>query len=66
MRLQLALANGDPFAIDAAQGYWLRVAETLRRLDRELEFSRRSEEEMIPLKTAQDCVLFVSDWQSRG
>jgi hypothetical protein len=48
-RLQLALASKDAIAIDAAQTYWLRVAEVLRRLDRELEFSRRSEEQMIPL-----------------
>jgi hypothetical protein len=61
-RLQVALANGDPFSVDAAQGYWLKVAEVLRRLDRELEISRRSEEEMIPLKTAQDTITFVSEW----
>jgi hypothetical protein len=61
-RLQLALERGDPIAIDAAQTYWLRVAEVLRRLDRELEISRRSEQEMIPLKTAQDAVTFVSEW----
>ena len=48
-RLQLALSSGDPIAIDAAQTYWLGVAEVLRRLDRELEISRRSEQEMIPL-----------------
>src|SRR6516164_7629671 len=60
-RLQLALERGDPIAIDAAQTYWLRVAEVLRRLDRELEISRRSEQEMIPLKTAQDAVTFVSE-----
>src|SRR5262249_20050362 len=61
-RLQLALKRGDPIAIDAAQTHWLRVAEVLRRLDRELEFSRRTEQEMIPLKTAQDAVTFVSEW----
>jgi hypothetical protein len=60
-RLQVALSSGDPIAVESAQTYWLRVAEVLRRLDRELEISRRSEQEMIPLKTAQDCVLFVSE-----
>src|SRR5262249_32991502 len=61
-RLQQALESGDQFAIDACQTYWLRVAEVLRRLDRELELSRRSEEEQIPLKTAQDAVTFVNEW----
>ena len=61
-RLQLALSSGDPIAVDATQTYWLRVAEVLRRLDRELELSRRDQQEMISLKTAQDCVLFVSEW----
>jgi hypothetical protein len=60
-RLEAALANGNAVAIDAAQTYWLRVAETLRRLDREL-VSRRGEEQMIALKTAQDAVTFVSEW----
>jgi len=56
------LANGNAVAIDSAQTYWLRVAEVLRRLDRELESSRRGEEQMIPLKTAQDAVTFISEW----
>jgi len=33
-RLQVALQGGDRFEIDACQTYWLKVAETLRRLDR--------------------------------
>jgi len=61
-RLQAALASGDPFAVDAAQSFWLRVAEVLRRLDRELELSRRSEQEMIPLKDATDAIVAVSEW----
>ena len=60
-RLQLALERGDPIAIDAAQTCWPRVAEVLRRLDRELEISRRSAQERIPLKTAQDAVTF-GEW----
>jgi hypothetical protein len=60
-RLEAALTSGNAVAIDSAQTYWLRVAETLRRLDRELEFSRRSEEQMISLKTAQDTMTFVSE-----
>jgi hypothetical protein len=59
---EVALASGNAVAIDSAQTHWLRVAETLRGLDRELEFSRRSEEQMISPKTAQDTVTFVSEW----
>jgi hypothetical protein len=61
-RLQLALEVGDPFAIDAAQSYWLRVAETLRRLDAGLELGRRSLEEEVPKKLACDVALYISDW----
>ena len=34
----------------------------LRRLDRELELSRRSEEEQISKKKAQEAVLFTAEW----
>jgi hypothetical protein len=61
-RLQVALMNGVQVQIDAIQTYWLRVAEKLRRLDRELELSRRTEQEMIPLKVAQDVATFISEW----
>jgi len=61
-RLEAALANGNAVAIDAAQTYWLRVAETLRRLDRELEISRRGEEQMISLKEAQDTITYCAEW----
>jgi hypothetical protein len=44
-RLQAALERGNPIEIDAAQSFWLRVAETLRRLDAGLELGRRSLEE---------------------
>jgi len=34
----------------------------MRRLDAGVALARRSEQEMIPLKTAQDAVTFVSEW----
>jgi hypothetical protein len=61
-RLQVALERGDPIAIDAAQTFWLRVAETLRRLDAGLELGRRSLEEQVPSKLACDVALAISDW----
>ena len=60
--MQASLANGDPFAVDSAATFWLRIVKVLIRPDREFEISRRAEEEMIPLKTAQDTVTFVSEW----
>jgi len=61
-RLQAALARGDPFQIQAAQEFWLKCSETLRRLDLAVETARRSEEEQIPLKKAQDAVVFAAEW----
>jgi hypothetical protein len=62
MRMQAALERGNPIEIQNAQEFWLKIAEVLRRLDAGVAIARRSEQEMIPLKTAQDCVLFVSEW----
>ena len=60
-RLQEALAKGDPLAIDAAQGFWLRCSEVLRRLDIAIETARRSEEAQIPLRVAQDTVTYCGE-----
>jgi hypothetical protein len=54
--MQAALERGNPVEIQNAQELWLKIAEVLRRLDAEVAISRRSEEEMIPLQMAQDCV----------
>jgi hypothetical protein len=61
-RLELALKNGDQFQIQAAQEYWLKCMETLRRLDLAVEIARRDAEEQIPKKLAEDIALFISDW----
>jgi hypothetical protein len=61
-RMQVALERGNPIEIQNAQELWLKIAEVLRRLDAGVAVSRRSEEEMIPLKTAQDTMTFVSEW----
>jgi hypothetical protein len=40
-RLQITLERGDPLAINAAQTFWLKCSETLRRLDlKEARFNR--------------------------
>ena len=61
-RLQAALERGNPIEIQNTQELWLKIAEVLRRLDAGVAISRRSEEEMIPLKTAQETITFVSEW----
>jgi hypothetical protein len=61
-RMQAALERGNPIEIQDAQEGWLKIAEVLRRLDAGVALARRSEQEMIPLKTAQDAVTFVSEW----
>jgi hypothetical protein len=44
------------------QEHWLKCSETLRRLDLAVEVARRSEEEQLPKKKAQDAVTFVAEW----
>jgi hypothetical protein len=61
-RLQVALERGNQFELQSAQEYWLKCSETLRRLDLAIEVSRRTEEQQIPLKVAQDAVLFAAEW----
>jgi hypothetical protein len=61
-RLVVALAHGNPAEIDAAQTFWLRCSETLRRLDLAVEVARRQEETQIPLKEAQDAITAASEW----
>ena len=45
-----------------ARIFWLKCSETLRRLDLAVEVARRQEETQIPLKVAQDAVLFTAEW----
>jgi hypothetical protein len=61
-RLQVALAGGNPVTIDAAESFWLRTSEVLRRLDLAVEVARRQEETLVSLKVAQDAVLAASEW----
>jgi hypothetical protein len=61
-RLQTALQGGDRFEIDACQTYWLKVAETLRRLDVSIDLARRQAETQISLRQAEDVVTYVAEW----
>src|SRR6516164_9525972 len=61
-RLEAALHRGNPLESQSAQDFWLRTAETLRRLDLAVEIARRQEETQVPLRLARDVALYISDW----
>jgi hypothetical protein len=48
--------------IDSSQSYWLKFAEVLRRLDRELEVACRQEETQIPLRQAEEAATTIAEW----
>ena len=43
-----AIESGNQFQIKAAQGFYLRAGETLRRLDLAVETERRKSDEQVP------------------
>jgi hypothetical protein len=57
-----AQAAGDVLAVQAAQDFWLKCSESLRKLDLSVEVSRRQAEVQIPLRQAEDAVLFAAEW----
>ena len=61
-RLERAQASGDILAIQAAQDFWLKCSETLRRLDLAIEISRRAEETQIPLRQAEETATAIAEW----
>jgi hypothetical protein len=61
-RLLQAIENGDPLRIKAAQEFYLRTTETLRRLDLAVETERRNAVELIPKKQVEAVALHVAEW----
>ena len=61
-RLQIALISGNLVQIAAAQDFWLKCSETLRRLDLAVETARREAETQVPLKVAQDAQTAAAEW----
>ena len=57
-----AIENGEPLRIKAAQEFYLRASETLRRLDLAVEIERRNAVELIPQKQAEAVSLHVAEW----
>ena len=61
-RLIQAIAGGNEFSIKAAQEFYLRASETLRRLDLAVEIERRSEGEQVPKSQVELISTQISQW----
>jgi hypothetical protein len=61
-RLMRAIEVGNPFQIKAAQEFYLRSSETLRRLDLAVESERRNALEQIPMRQIEDISLQIATW----
>jgi hypothetical protein len=57
-----AIEAGNPFQVKAAQEFYLRASETLRRLDLAVEVERRTALEQIPLRQIEDVSRQISEW----
>jgi hypothetical protein len=57
-----AIENGEPLRIKAAQEFYLKSSETLRRLDLAVEAERRNAVELIPQKQVEAAALHVAEW----
>jgi hypothetical protein len=53
---------GNPFQIKAAQEFYLRSSETLRRLDLAVESQRRTALEQIPMRQIEDISPQIATW----
>jgi hypothetical protein len=60
--LMRAIEVGNPFQIKAAQKFYLRSSETLRRLDLAVETERRNAEEQVPIRQIEDIALQIATW----
>jgi hypothetical protein len=61
-RLTRAIEHGDQFQIRAAQDFYLRTTEVLRRLDLSIEIERRNIEEQVPMRQVEDISLQIATW----
>jgi hypothetical protein len=52
----------NPFQIKAAQEFYLRTSESLRRLDLAVGIERRNAEELAQKKQAEKISLYVAEW----
>jgi hypothetical protein len=57
-----AIEGGNQFQIKAAQEFYLRANETLRRLDLAVETERRKSDEQVAKALVEDFALEISKW----
>jgi hypothetical protein len=65
-RLIRAIEAGNPFRIKAAQEFYLRSSETLRRLDLAVETERRKADEQVPKMLVEGISRQISEWMRLG
>lgn len=61
-RLQQAIDEGDQFKIKAAQEFYLRSSESLRRLDLAVETERRAAGEQVPKRQVGNASWQIAQW----
>jgi len=61
-RLIQAIEAGNRFQVKAAQEFYLRSSETLRRLDLAVETERRKSDEQVPKMLVEDFSRKISEW----
>jgi hypothetical protein len=57
-----AIEGGNQFQIKAAQEFYLRSSETLRRLDLAVETERRKADEQLPMWQVEEVSLQIAIW----
>jgi hypothetical protein len=61
-RLMRAIDIGNPFQVKAAQEFYLRASESLRRLDLAVETERRKADEQLPMRQVSDVARQIATW----
>jgi hypothetical protein len=61
-RLIQAIGTGNQFEIKAAQEFYLRSSESLRRLDLAVETERRKADDQVPMWLVKDISLQIATW----
>jgi hypothetical protein len=61
-RLMRAIESGNQFQVKAAQDFFLRASETLRKLDLAVEVERRKFDEQVPVLLVEQISTQISEW----
>jgi hypothetical protein len=61
-RLERAIESGNSFQVKAAQEFYLRCSESLRKLDAAIETERRTILEQVPMRQVESVAVQISTW----